>query len=183
MTTIASTDLSNQIFGSLTVLHRAQRKDNSYPYWVCQCECGNTNETTAYNLLNGATKSCGCKNERKKNTNLQNSVYKRVYQNYKHKAKKRDLTWNLNIAEFIALVSSDCYYCGIQPSNKIKIFIQSYVGSYSGVDRQDVSIGYEPGNCVSSCAQCNYAKLAMNEADFIAWVKRIHTHLESKGKI
>ena len=29
-------------------------------WWLCECDCGNTTETTTANLRNGSTHSCGC---------------------------------------------------------------------------------------------------------------------------
>lgn len=52
-----SKDLSNQIFGRLTVLYRSK---TNYKKWVCKCICGNTAEVTTSSLLSGHTKSCGC---------------------------------------------------------------------------------------------------------------------------
>jgi len=58
-------DLTGQRFGRLTVLQNAGRKlaiggKKEYIYWLCQCDCGNTCETTAANLKCGNSKSCGC---------------------------------------------------------------------------------------------------------------------------
>ncbi len=51
-------------FGRLLVIGDSGlriRKDGlSNRWWLCQCDCGNTTETTTTNLRNGSTKSCGC---------------------------------------------------------------------------------------------------------------------------
>lgn len=56
-------DLTGQVFGRLTVLHRDETvgKDKG-AYWVCQCQCGNITSVKSYSLRSGATKSCGCLN-------------------------------------------------------------------------------------------------------------------------
>lgn len=54
-------DLTGQVFGRLTVLHRAQGvKKKGRAAWECRCECGNTKVVIGKDLRNGKTKSCGC---------------------------------------------------------------------------------------------------------------------------
>lgn len=55
-------DLTNQRFGKLKVLYKANHVDNNTSvYWICQCDCGKiTKPISAQNLRNGDTKSCGC---------------------------------------------------------------------------------------------------------------------------
>lgn len=52
-------DLSNQVFGLLTVLYRADN-DNEHTMWVCKCKCGNITTVGATHLKQRLTKSCGC---------------------------------------------------------------------------------------------------------------------------
>lgn len=49
-------------FGRLTILERVPppKKGNQNPRWKSICECGNTSEAYAHNLMSGNTKSCGC---------------------------------------------------------------------------------------------------------------------------
>lgn len=69
-------DLTNQIFGKLTVLecdiersiqHREQYKKKAKTFWKCQCECGSITSVQTTDLTQGKTTSCGCsrKNESK----------------------------------------------------------------------------------------------------------------------
>lgn len=57
-------DLTSQQFGKLTVLYRVPSKkyrDNIVrTTWRCKCECGNSTDVMASNLLNKTTISCGC---------------------------------------------------------------------------------------------------------------------------
>lgn len=62
-------DLTNQVFGRLTVLREAEplvsvsektRVKLSKRRWLCLCECGTTKEIGQSVLRNGETKSCGC---------------------------------------------------------------------------------------------------------------------------
>ena len=56
-------NLSNKIFGKLTVLKRDDEKwNNKQSPWICQCECGRITSVAAGHLNAGHTQSCGlCK--------------------------------------------------------------------------------------------------------------------------
>lgn len=54
-------DLTGLRFGKLTVKGKSGNKTkDGNPLWLCQCECGNTIETTKRRLITGNTSSCGC---------------------------------------------------------------------------------------------------------------------------
>ncbi len=54
-------DITGKVFGRLTVLHKAERKRvEHYPYWMCQCLCGNTVLVRHDSLVRDKTHSCGC---------------------------------------------------------------------------------------------------------------------------
>lgn len=53
-------DITGQRFGRLIALERLDKKRGSSFMWKCQCDCGNTLETSANSLLSGNTRSCGC---------------------------------------------------------------------------------------------------------------------------
>lgn len=57
-------DLTNNIYGRLKVIHRAEDyispKGKHYVKWHCLCECGNEIDVMARSLISGNTKSCGC---------------------------------------------------------------------------------------------------------------------------
>lgn len=54
-------DLTNLIFGKLTVVRENGRNKNNLVIWECQCDCGNISNVLSSRLQNGMTKSCGCK--------------------------------------------------------------------------------------------------------------------------
>lgn len=56
-------DLTNRVFGKLTVIKQVGSKRNS-PLWECLCACGNMSLVTSRSLLSGNTKSCGCSHHR-----------------------------------------------------------------------------------------------------------------------
>ncbi len=55
-------DLTNKIFGRLTVLKEVASHDGHHRFWLCRCECGTEKEICGCHLtrLRRATKSCGC---------------------------------------------------------------------------------------------------------------------------
>lgn len=58
-------NLVGKKFGKLTVLEETdKRTKNKKILWLCQCECGNTNEISGSDLVTGNTVSCGCMSSR-----------------------------------------------------------------------------------------------------------------------
>lgn len=55
-------DLTGKVFGSLTVLKRAENQGN-YSAWKCRCECGTEVVVTTNALRRGRVKNCGCKKQ------------------------------------------------------------------------------------------------------------------------
>lgn len=52
--------LEGKVFGKWHVLKKGSSKKHN-TYWLCRCECGHIKEVAQYNLINGKSKSCGCK--------------------------------------------------------------------------------------------------------------------------
>lgn len=53
-------DITEQIFGRLTVISTAGRDRWGQAIWNCMCSCGEIRIITGRDLRRGATKSCGC---------------------------------------------------------------------------------------------------------------------------
>jgi len=53
-------DLTGQVFGRLTVLHRHTDSRSKRSRWVCLCDCGSSVVVFSNNLRRGHTQSCGC---------------------------------------------------------------------------------------------------------------------------
>lgn len=59
-------DIIGTEYNSLTVLSYSYSKKNKYQFdyfYNCRCKCGNEIIVSRKNLINGITKSCGCKNQ------------------------------------------------------------------------------------------------------------------------
>lgn len=61
-------DLTGQKFNKLTVLEAIPERKNRQVVWKCQCDCGNITYVVGQALRTGHTKSCGCLNFEKKDT-------------------------------------------------------------------------------------------------------------------
>ena len=57
-------NLTNMRFGELLVLYPIGQTKDHRVLWKCKCDCGNDCEVSSKCLLNGSTKSCGCRNKR-----------------------------------------------------------------------------------------------------------------------
>lgn len=53
-------DLIGKTFGELEVIGEAPAKGRN-TYWLCRCSCGTEKAISTSNLVQGSTKSCGCK--------------------------------------------------------------------------------------------------------------------------
>ena len=96
--------------------------------------------------------------------------YGSLYKRYKNNARSRNKSFNLSEEKFFKTVTSNCFWCGSAPYQKLgKI-------KYMGVDRIDSSIGYLNDNVLPCCKKCNYAKRDMSFEEFDNWVKSIVEH-------
>ena len=82
------------------------------------------------------------------------------YHQYKKRAKKSNIEFNLTENDCIPFYKTKCRYCG----NDIKGL---------GIDRVDNKKGYVLENIVPCCSKCNFMKHTLNEIDFISHIKKI----------
>jgi hypothetical protein len=169
-------DLKGKKFGNLLVIERVlppeNIKDKSRAYWLCKCDCGNEKIVSSQHLIKKYVICCGrfCDKHPKKIESAKN----RIYNGYKISAIKRNLIFSLNKEEFLKIIEQNCFYCGIEPSNKKKIQkIDKYI-FYNGIDRINNEKGYIIGNVVPCCTDCNHAKSNRDIEEFRKWVKRIY---------
>jgi hypothetical protein len=108
------------------------------------------------------SKSCGCV----KCLGPGEYAVRITLRQYRCGAKKRGYGWNLTRTQALDLFARPCYYCNLPPSNLCSRSTGSF--AYSGIERQDNSVGYEPDDCVPCCDTCNNAKGTMSEVAFRA---------------
>ncbi len=192
-------DLSGQIFSRLLVVRDSGKRSRvRNVLWECLCECGNIALVETHSLLIGRTRSCGCLqkehvrnlNSRKAKENglkgIQNRVLKpdalkhTVFDQYVINAKSRNFLFSLSFEQALILFLAPCYYCGVEKSNTIGRGIRAF--QYNGIDRVDSSKGYEEGNIVPCCRDCNFAKGKKSRDDFLAWAKRVAEYSEKRNE-
>lgn len=181
-------DLAGEVFNRWTVLKfvGVNAKGAGVRLWLCRCSCGTEKVMGIDSLRRGTSKSCGCLQEEHRRDpkgprewmNLGHGMAARNSVVSRYKRQSRGHTWELSDEQMDALFQGNCFYCGIEPSLRAKIYKgRTGIFIYNGIDRVDNTKGYEPGNVVSCCRICNTAKNNMPYAEFLVWVKRVHTNL------
>ena len=161
------TDIAGKTFNKLTVIEKIHR-DKKHLVWRCKCECGNESFVTSTDLIIGHTKSCGkCQDE------IDLAPFKCVYASYIRGAKRRGLSFNLTLEQFVEITSQDCHYCGDKPNQKYTKKGMRGVAIYNGIDRVDNTIGYEIDNVVTCCGYCNFSKGKKTVEEFEEWIDRL----------
>lgn len=185
-------DLVGVRFNQLVVLQKMPSVKYGLTFkrrWKCVCDCGNETEVDTGQLTSGKAKSCGCAHSKsaiensKKTRHLiakKDAAFNSVRSIYKSNARKRNLSWEIDDDHARMLFSSNCYFCGLIPSNVYKATY--YKQEYNGIDRLDNCLGYTKENTVSCCRVCNHAKHTMTEKTFMEWLARVFKHQESKRR-
>ena len=87
-------------------------------------------------------------------------------------AKVRKIEFNLSYDEFIGFWEKPCFYCGTGIDG-------------IGLDRKDPKLGYNIGNVVPCCGQCNRAKTIQTTDQFISMclkvAKKFENHIVPPG--
>lgn len=181
----APRNLLGQVFTYLTVIAKADSKilgSKRHPYWLCKCICGRTKTIAGMYLVRGSAKSCGCKiNGGWNSDSVRMPIEQRFYNYWKIASNTVSKTYTLTYDEFINIITNDCYYCGIKPSQVFRTKQGTLL--YNGIDRVDNNIGYHIDNCVTCCEYCNRMKLTMTKEEFYSRITRIYTMGKINGEI
>lgn len=181
-------DVSGQKFNRLTAIRPTFNKNKDGGIlWIFRCDCGKEKEINASKVKASAIKSCGClisetsKESIKKLHKLNRlkfgeSAFNALYQSYKKAAKKRKIIFKISRYRFKELIKGNCYYCGIEPYQKLQLTSSYGYVIYNGIDRKDNNLGYINGNIVSCCGKCNYSKFKYSDYEFLEWIKRVYFH-------
>ena len=97
--------------------------------------------------------------QQKQRRNKKPTLY--AYNEYKARAKKGEMEFELSTEEFTNLVCQECHYC------------LQFIKTINGIDRVDSNIGYVLSNCVPCCWICNNMKKDMSYEEFIAHIRKI----------
>lgn len=178
-------ELIGKKFNRLTIIEFVERQQNNRLIFKCKCDCKDeTIVSVEYQTLkSGRTKSCGCfRNEqvsklgKSRRLNSGEASRNHLYIDYKYRAKKHDIKFNLDIIQFTDLTQQNCSYCNRLPSQSIKCKTSFGEFIYNGIDRVDSNKGYIQNNCVTCCKFCNASKSNLTEQEFLNKVKQIYEH-------
>ncbi len=151
-----------------------KNKWGSRTSYLCRCFCKKERTVDRSHLLDGTSKSCGCKPNPGNRRALGIACWNQILNSYKNGARKRAHHWGLSDTLALELIKAPCRYCGVQWS-------MEFVGKcdavkHNGIDRVNNSFGYTPDNCVSCCKTCNKYKSDRPLEEFLVWVKNISQH-------
>ena len=166
-------DLTDNVYGHLTVLKHVGSDASRSALWLCRCMCGGEKELSARRLVHGNDTSCGCHG-----TTKESVAFSAVVESYKSAAKKRSYLWELTSEEAKHLFKQPCYYCNTVGSNTCTLRSTKHKFPYNGIDRVDNTKGYTKENCVSCCKFCNRAKDIYTEEEYINYCKQVVKHQE-----
>jgi hypothetical protein len=191
-----------QKFGKLLIIEVVrERATDGRKKVKCLCDCGQETIKIFSLLSQGKTTSCGCAitANAKKQISI---VHQRMIDNGKWNKDPKMKTvkhvfefysdGDLTFEVFLQLSQQNCFYCGIKPSNCYNWYIYKNSGftnfrkengyfTYNGLDRVDNNQPHNENNVVPCCADCNRARLARTQQDFINWINKTYLYLQSKN--
>jgi len=182
-------NLAGKRFNSWVVLSyegTTKNKSNtkSYSLWRCRCDCGKEQIKRRDVLLKSKMcKDCANKLKGEKySLPFGEAAFNSLYSNnYKRRAKKHNIYFDLTKDQFRNLVKQNCFYCGALPSQMAHYLNQNGEYIYNGIDRVDNDEGYTIDNCVACCKKCNYMKKASDFQEFVSHIKTIYSTLKQRG--
>jgi hypothetical protein len=177
-------DYSGVKIGRLTVLYRENKK------WVAVCECGRNAFLRSGDIVNKKRVACisctaSLASVRKHEKYEHYGYVNRLYKDYRIGSNKRNLIFDITFEKFYELITSNCFYCGIEPQIRPnpKYMVKTLEPlKANGVDRFNSDIGYTEENCVPCCSKCNYAKHEMSFDEFKDWVEKVYEFLNNQKK-
>lgn len=137
-------DLSGRTFGDLKVLEFSGVNSNRKATWLCECKCGNKKIIVSGSLINGLTKSCGCKSAVKKKHGMSNT---RIYFIWQH---MRQRCSNPKSKDYELYGGRGICVCDDWDADFLKFYTWSINNGYTdnlSIDRINVNGNYEPNNC------------------------------------
>ena len=105
-------ELIGMKFEKLTVLKRVANNKHGSTMWLCECECGKIRVAIGGHLVQGRYQSCGCSHKLPDGEAAFNAFFGFKVRN----AGNRNIVWDISRDEFKVLTSTECFYCGQDPS-------------------------------------------------------------------
>lgn len=176
-------NLSNQIVNGIELIECIGQNNYKAYLYKAKCKCGKIFNVEGNDVTSGRLKSCGCRINYTPKLNYQDRKIagcRAVYSMYKSVAKTKGRSFELIFNYFFNLVSNNCYYCDIPPSNTKRIRYNQDTFLYSGIDRIDNELGYIMGNVRPACSLCNQAKHTLTEKAFLELANKIVDNMKKK---
>jgi len=104
---------------------------------------------------------------------LRNATRTRKLYEIKRSALKRNISFQINDEDAMAMTDLDCFYCGIENTEIRR----------NGIDRLDNTKPYTTDNCVSCCGTCNLMKHCLDAKTFVERCSQISLHNGGEGKM
>lgn len=168
-----SKDLTDQVFGRLTVLKRAEIDKHKKSRWLCQCNCGRQKVVNASSLLRGLTFSCNCLKEEKVRKGYKDISFN-WWKRKNNEARTRDLEFNITIEYVWELYEKQNRKCSLTDLD-IVFYQDSNQCCYqtASIDRIDSNKGYIEGNVQIIHKTVNLMKNFLRDDEFIAFCNLI----------
>lgn len=166
-------ELTNRVFGRLTVLGLSEISRNGHSRWNVVCQCGTEKTVLGTHLISGKTSSCGCliKETGGKNFKGYGLIPKSYYSSLKRGADggkgRKPIEFNISIEEMWWLFEEQKGLCKL---SKMPINFRSRTAS---LDRIDSSKGYSYQNCQWLHKDINMMKRHYTEEYFIDLCRKV----------
>lgn len=165
-------------FGSLKPIKYLGKDKHSHAVFLCACHCGNTKQVLGNSLINGNTKSCGCKARKRGKEHKLYAGYEEIRAEYWGRvlrgARERNIPVTITIQQAWDIFLKQNRRCAL--SGEILHFPSTRKTSkYStaSLDRIDSYKGYEINNVQWIHKSLNTMKMNMLEPEFLDWCKKI----------
>ena len=157
------------------------KSTSDHRYIKVKCTCGSICTVRMdSSTLTRSCKKCGQLKRRSTFTEkTKESLFKRLYHQYKKAAITRKYSFEISFEDFKKLVIENCYYCNEPPANLLKQNHRSI--EYNGLDRVDNTIGYAVSNVVTCCGWCNQMKNKYSTELFLNKIKTIYKNRIKNG--
>jgi hypothetical protein len=180
-------DISGQRFGNVIALEYAYTKSNKR-FYKCKCDCGNNAFISRKLLVNGDTKSCGCKwrisNKAHGSWKGYEEIPKDFFSNLKRGAQSRNIEFNIEIEDLWELLlkqNRKCALSGLELTfSKIRKDNKSKTIS---LDRIDSSKDYVKSNIQFVHKHVNIMKNKFDESYFIELCENIVNQNKLKNEL
>lgn len=149
-----------------------------------QCSCGYIRKIDPWDIKDMVTKKKSnhlgekcrkCKEKLYWSEKDDMHLYKLIYVDYKHQAKKRGYSFELTLEEAYKLFTSNCHYCDSPPSNVKTHNVNKNISfNYQGIDRVDANGHYTSDNTLPCCSVCNYGKREIGYDEFYKWIEKVY---------